>query len=83
MQKQGVNIKRIWQHIRSISARGTDLRASSSLLFESNSLLGGYFGKLEVSQARGFLVKNCKTSSNIIEALLLTIWPYYMDLIPP
>lgn len=34
------------------------LLASSSLNFASNSLLGGYFGKLEGSQGRGSVVKN-------------------------
>lgn len=37
------------------------LLASSSRTFASNSLLGGYFGKLEGSQGRGFIAKNCKS----------------------
>lgn len=36
-----------------------NLLASSSRNFASNSLLGGYFGKLEGSQATGSVVKNC------------------------
>lgn len=34
------------------------LLASSSLILASNSLLGGYFGKLEGSQGSGFVEKN-------------------------
>jgi hypothetical protein len=33
--------------------------ASSSLLFASISLLGGYFGRLDGSHAKGSVVKNC------------------------
>ena len=40
----------------------TDLLASSFRTFASNSLLGGYFGKLEGSQASGFIIKNCNTN---------------------
>lgn len=36
------------------------LLASSSRSLASNSLLGGYLGKLEGSQARGLVVKNWK-----------------------
>jgi len=36
----------------------TYLLASSSRTLASNSLLGGYFGKLEGSQGRGFVEKN-------------------------
>lgn len=36
---------------------------SSSLSFASISLLGGYLGKLEGSQACGFVVKNCQETS--------------------
>lgn len=34
------------------------LLASSSRSLASNSLLGGYFGKVDGSQGRGFVVKN-------------------------
>ena len=33
-------------------------RASSSLNFASNSLLGGYLGRIDGSHANGFVVKN-------------------------
>lgn len=36
----------------------TYLLASSSRTLASNSLLGGYFGKLEGSHGRGFIEKN-------------------------
>ena len=36
------------------------LLASSSRSFASNSLLGGYFGKLEGSHGSGLEEKNCK-----------------------
>lgn len=42
------------------------LRASSSRRFASNSLLGGYLGKLEGLQAYGFVVKNYKRNSAVI-----------------
>lgn len=35
-----------------------NLLVSSSRSLASNSLLGGYFGKLDGSQGRGFVVKN-------------------------
>ena len=49
--------------IENIQIYGTNLRASSSRRFASNSLLGGYLGKLEGSQASGFVVKNYKMKS--------------------
>lgn len=45
------------------------LLASSSRTFASNSLLGGYFGKLEGSQGRGFIAKNCKSIKKKKKAL--------------
>ena len=39
----------------------TYLLASSSLRLASISLLGGYWGRLEGSQAKGSVLKNCKT----------------------
>lgn len=42
------------------------LLASSSRNFASISLLGGYDGKLEGSQANGFVVKNCQTGEYLI-----------------
>uniref|UniRef100_A0A7I4AZ37 Uncharacterized protein n=1 Tax=Physcomitrium patens TaxID=3218 RepID=A0A7I4AZ37_PHYPA len=44
------------------TAATSHLRASSSRIFASNSLLGGYCGKLDGSYARGFVVKNCTTT---------------------
>lgn len=41
------------------------LLASSSLSFASNSLLGGYFGKLEGSHGSGLEEKNCKKEAKI------------------
>lgn len=41
----------------------TYLLASSSLLLASISLLGGYCGRLEGSQAKGSVLKNCKTEN--------------------
>jgi hypothetical protein len=43
----------------------TYLLASSSRTLTSNSLLGGYFGKLDGSQGRGFVVKNCKKAEQM------------------
>lgn len=40
------------------SKNNMDLLASSPRTFASNSLLGEYFGKLNGSQGRGFVVKN-------------------------
>ena len=37
----------------------TNRLASSSLRFASISLLGGYFGRLDGSHAKGSVVKNC------------------------
>jgi len=42
------------------------LRASSSRRFASNSLLGGYLGKLEGLQAYGFVVKNYRHNNRLI-----------------
>jgi hypothetical protein len=43
-----------------------NLLESSSLLFTSNSLLGGYFGKLDGSQAYGFVLKYCNKKMKTI-----------------
>lgn len=45
------------------------LRASSSRTLASNSLLGGYFGKLKGSQGSGFVVKNWNEAGWIIKIL--------------
>lgn len=42
-----------------ISGKMTNRLASSSLRFASISLLGGYFGRLDGSHAKGSVVKNC------------------------
>jgi len=42
------------------------LLASSSRRFASNSLLGGYLGKLEGLQAYGFVVKNYRHNSKLM-----------------
>ena len=46
-------------------------RASSSLNFASNSLLGGYLGRTDGSHANGFVVKNWCNN--------LETWYYYME----
>ena len=43
-----------------VKKKPANLLASSSLNFTSISLLGGYFGKLDGSQAYGSVIKNCK-----------------------
>lgn len=49
------------------------LLASSSRTLASNSLLGGYLGKVEGSQGCGLVVKNCEKGSNNINSSFLEI----------
>ena len=42
--------------------KSADRLASSSRRLASISLVGGYFGRLEGSQAYGSVLKNCRTS---------------------
>lgn len=42
---------------------------SSSRSLTSNSLLGGYLGKLDGPQGRGFVVKNWKKNSRVQTSL--------------
>lgn len=51
------------------SKHRADLLASSSRRLASISLLGGYFGRLEGSQAKGLVLKNCKMETDKHEAI--------------
>lgn len=58
------------------------LLASSSRTFASNSLHGGYFGKLDGSHGSGFDEKNCKKVTKMCTVKL--VWKFdnrYVNLI--